>query len=413
MASSQIAFMPDTRVARARLHEGELSGLTFAAKDSFAIRGHVSSAGVPDWARTHGPAERTAQVVEQLLGAGADLVGVTILDELAFGLSGINPHYGTPQNPRAMGRLCGGSSCGSAAAVAGALCDFALGTDTAGSVRVPAAFCGLFGIRPTHGAISAEGVVPLAPSFDTVGFLTRDAHTFDSVAALLFDGSTAGPGVHGAHAETRASTQRNVERVLIAEDALGLCDAGVPELLRHLVDRAVRGLGARAEVIEVAPEGFAALSAAFARLRAREIWHAHGAWVRTAQPHLSPAVQARFEQACEQSERDGDDRVARDQALRERLRERLRHLLEPGTLLFIPAVPGVAPLLDASAAELETFRLHALELSSIASLAGVPQLVVPARELDGAPVALSFISAAHSDAWLSQLAAPLDRALEG
>jgi amidase len=232
MASTQIAFVPETRVALARLHEGELSGLTFAAKDLFAIRGHVSSAGVPDWARTHAPAERHAHVVQQLLEAGADLVGVTILDELAFGLSGINPHYGTPQNPRATDRVCGGSSSGSAAAVAAALCDFALGTDTAGSVRVPASFCGLFGIRCTHGAISTEGVVPLAPSFDTVGFLTRDAHTFDSVASVLF----------GHEPHSYGSAARRVDRVLVAEDALALCDAGVPELVRDLIDRAARGL---------------------------------------------------------------------------------------------------------------------------------------------------------------------------
>src|ERR1700712_3280236 len=138
MASTPIAFMPETLVARARLHEGALSGLTFAAKDLFAIRGHVSSAGHPDWARTHAPAERHAEVIEQLLNEGADLVGVTILDELAFGLSGVNIHYGTPPNPRASDRLCGGSSCGSAAAVAAALRGFALGADTAGWGRVAA-----------------------------------------------------------------------------------------------------------------------------------------------------------------------------------------------------------------------------------------------------------------------------------
>ncbi|MDB4987427.1 MAG: ataMI1, partial [Myxococcaceae bacterium] len=396
MASRQIAFMPDTLVARARLHEGALSGLTFAAKDLFAVRGHVSSAGHPDWARTHGPAERHASVIEQLLNEGADLVGVTILDELAFGLSGINIHYGTPQNPRASDRLCGGSSCGSAAAVAAALCDFALGTDTAGSVRIPAAFCGLFGIRSTHGAISTEGVVPLAPSFDTVGFLARDAHTFDSVAEVLFGSSTA----------------RAIERVLVADDAFALCDAGVPELLRDLVDRAARGLGARVELVEAAPERFATLSAAFARLRAREIWAAHGDWVRKVAPDFSPPVRARLQQARELSEHDSGHSLASDQALREQVRQRIRSWLEPGTLLFLPPTPGVAPPLDATAAELETFRARALELSCLAALAGAPQIVVPARELDGAPLALSFVGAPGSDGLLCQLAAPLDRALE-
>ena len=397
MASPPIAFVPETLVARARTREGELSGLTFAAKDLFAVRGHVSSAGHPAWARTHPAAEQHARAVEQLLGEGADLVGVTILDELAFGLSGVNVHYGTPENPRASGRLCGGSSCGSAAAVAAALCDFALGTDTAGSVRVPAAFCGLFGLRPTHGAISSQGVVPLAPSFDVVGFLARDAHTFDSVASVFFGSAPA----------------RNVERVLVADDAFALCDAGVPELLGDLVERAARGLGAKVEQTVVAPEGFAPLAALFGRLRAREIWRTHGEWVREVQPKFSVPVAARFAQVRAFSERDSADQLAEDQAAREQLSKRVRSWLEPGTLLFIPPAPGVAPPLDASEAELETFRARTLELACIAALAGAPQLVVPAREIAGAPVALSFIAAQSQDAWLGQLAAPIDRTLAG
>lgn len=394
MTIPQVAFVPETRVARARLHEGALSGLSFAVKDSYAIRGHVSSAGHPDWARTHGPAENYAPLVEQLMREGADLVGVTILDELAFSLSGINPHYGTPQNPRAEGRLCGGSSSGSAAAVAGALCDFALGTDTAGSVRVPAAFCGLFGLRATHGALSMEGVVPLAPSFDTPGFLARDTHTFGSVGAVLFGPVAA----------------RGVDRVLVAEDALALCDAGVPELLRDLLEPAIKALGARSELIELAPEGFADLGAAFGRLRAREIWDTHGEWITREQPRFSAPIQARIEQS-RTLQQSAESRAA-DESLRIRLRARLHDLLAPGTLLFLPPTPGIAPRIDASVAELETFRARALELSALASMSGAPQLVVPSRELDGAPVALSFVAAHGQDGWLTQLAAPLDRALE-
>lgn len=393
MTIPQVAFVPESRVAQARLHEGALSGLSFAVKDNFAIRGHVSSAGHPDWARTHPPAERYAPLVEQLLREGTDLVGVTILDELAFSLTGTNTFYGTPENPRASGRLCGGSSCGSAAAVAGAMCDFALATDTAGSVRVPAAFCGLFGIRATHGLLSMEGVVPLAPSFDVPGFLARDPHTFGAVGSVLFGAASA----------------CRLERVLIADDALSLCDAGVPELLRDQLDRAVKRLGVAHEQIELAPEGFSELSGAFGRLRSREIWSTHGDWITRTKPAFSPAVHERFEQ-CRLLSESGPAADA-DYALRERLRERLRGWLTPGTLLFIPPAPGIAPRIDAPASELETFRARALELSSLAALTGAPQLVVPARELDGAPLGLSFVGAHEQDAWLAQLAAPLDRAL--
>jgi amidase len=394
MASPQIAFVPGMHVARARQSEGSLSGLSFAVKDLFAIRGHTSSMGHPDWARTHEPAERNAPVVSQLLEEGADLVGVTILDELAFSLSGINEFYGTPQNPRAEGRLCGGSSCGSAAAVAGALCDFALGTDTAGSVRVPAAFCGLFGLRTSHDALSMEGVLPLAPSFDTQGILARDPHTFQSVGKVLFGPAPA----------------QNIERVLIAEDAFELNDAGVPEMLRDVLDRSLAKLGVRAETIDVAPEGFVALASAYNRLRLREIWRVLGSWYQQSGSNLSAAIRARMESARAVSA--NDDQLEEDLALREQVRARVEQWLAPGVLLFMPPAPGVAPRIDASEDELATFRARTVELSSISALSGVPQLVVPARELDGAPLALSFLARAGSDAWLSQLAVALDRASE-
>lgn len=395
MANAPTAFVPQTRVARARLAEGALSGLSFAAKDVFAIRGHVSSAGHPDWLRTHAPAERDAAVVEQLLEEGAHLLGVTILDELAYGLSGENPHYGTPENPRAEGRFCGGSSCGSAAAVAAASCDFALGTDTAGSLRVPASHCGLFGLRPTHGAISTEGVVPLAPSFDTVGFLARDAQTFGLVAGVLVGKAALRP----------------VERVLIAEDALALCDAGVPELLDQFAEQVLAGLGVRAERVTAAPEGFAELRMAFRRLQAREVWGVHGDWVMRTQPRFGPPVQARFDYARELSLHGSRAEFEADLALREAVRERLRAWLSPGTLLFMPPAPNIAPPIGASPAALDTFRARAIELTSLSGLSCTPQLVVPARDLVGAPLGISFVAAEGSDAWLAQLAGPLDRVL--
>src|SRR6266542_391068 len=123
---------------------GPLAGLTFAAKDLLDIVGYVVCAGNPDWLRTHAPAEKTAPVVQALLEAGATLVGKTITDELAFSMSGENIHYGTPLNPAEPERIPGGSSSGSASATASRLVDFALGTDTSGSIRVPASYCGLF-----------------------------------------------------------------------------------------------------------------------------------------------------------------------------------------------------------------------------------------------------------------------------
>jgi amidase len=394
MTSQTLAFVPGVPVARARHKEGLLSGLSFAVKDVFAVRGHASSAGHPDYARTHEAAAHDADVVAALLDAGADLLGVTVLDELAFSLVGQNPHYGTPANPRAPGRVCGGSSCGSAAAVAACLCDFALGTDTAGSVRVPASFCGLFGLRPTHGALSVRGVVPLAPSFDTVGLLAREPRTFEAVASVLLGGAEKGA----------------VERVLVADDALELCDAGVAELLDHLLQRACSALSVKdVERIRLAPEGFEPLRTAFRRLQAREAAQQHGEWLERVKPNLSAGVAERF--AYGRQLLEAGEELAEEARVRAGLRERLAELLGPRTLLFLPATPGIAPRLDAGAEALDKFRARALELTSIASLAGLPQLVVPARELEGAPLGLSFISAAGSDAWLGGLAPAFDHVL--
>jgi amidase len=398
MASAQVAFVQGVHAARARHAEGPLSGLSFAAKDLFAVRGHRSSAGHPDFASHQPPASHDAASLAALLDAGADLVGVTILDELAFSLVGQNVYYGTPANPRAPGRVCGGSSCGSAAAVAACLCDFALGTDTGGSVRVPASFCGLFGLRPSHGAISSEGLVPLAPSFDTVGFFARDPHTFESVAQVLL----------GAREQ---EDEAPIARVLIADDALELCDAGVSELLSSLIERACAELGAEIEHVKLADEGFARLRLAYGRLQGREAYATHARFLQEVKPRFSPAIAKRFEVA--KGLYESGDGAQEDGALRVRLRAQLAELLTPRTLLFMPPTAGIAPRLDADDETLDKFRVTTIELTALASLAGVPQLVVPARELEGAPLGLSFVSAAGSDAWLCALSSTLDRVLRG
>ncbi len=401
MSSTPLAFVPEAQVSRARRAEGPLSGLTFAAKDVFDIRGHVASAGHPAWASSHPPAEHDAQVIARLLGAGADLVGVTILDELAYGLSGQNPFYGTPQNPRAPGRLCGGSSCGSAAAVAGCLCDFALGTDTAGSIRVPASFCGLYGLRPTHGRIDARGVVPLAPSFDTVGFLAREARTFELVAEALLADAPARPA-------TRAGGPR-IERVLIADDALALCDAGVAELLEDLLGQLLANLRVPMEHIKLTEFSFESLRIALQRRQARDVLRTHEEWLDAVNPEFSPPVAQRFSRA--RALADTEEGLAEDEHLVHQLCVRMGELLTPGTLLFMPPTVGIAPRATDSAPELESFRARTLELTALASLTGVPQLVVPALELEGAPIGLSFIGARGTDRDLCSLSTLFEGAL--
>src|SRR5213595_3199404 len=179
------AFVPGPRVHIEGRPGGPLSGLTFAAKDLFDVAGHPTGGGNPDWARSNPIPTRHAWAVQTLLDAGATLIGKTITDEVSLGILGENAFDGTPKNVRAPGRVPGGSSSGSAAAVAAGICDTALGTDTGGSVRVPASFCGLFGIRPTHGRLDLTGMLPQAPTSDTTGWFARDAAMFARVSAVL------------------------------------------------------------------------------------------------------------------------------------------------------------------------------------------------------------------------------------
>ena len=179
------AFCRDTYVEMEGASHGPLRGLKFAVKDIYDVAGHRTGFGNPDWLRTHGPAAQTAPVVQRLLDAGAHLVGKTHTDELTWSFTGENAHYGAPVNVNAPGRVTGGSSSGSASAVAAGVVDFAVGSDTGGSVRLPASFCGILGMRPTYGRIPLDGVCPLAPSFDTCGWFARDVGVFERVGRTL------------------------------------------------------------------------------------------------------------------------------------------------------------------------------------------------------------------------------------
>src|SRR5215471_12709045 len=233
------AFVPGPRIRIEGKPGGPLSGLTFAAKDLFDVAGHPTGGGNPDWERSNPVPTRHGWAVQRLLDAGATLIGKTITDEVSLGIVGENAFYGTPVNPRAPGRVPGGSSSGSAAAVAAGLCDTALGTDTGGSVRVPASFCGLYGIRPTHGRLPLAGMLPQAPSSDTTGWFARDAATFARVSAVML----------GEEIPSQLPT-----RLIVAVDTFGFADADVALALRPMVHKLAGLLGDMREDI-MAPPG--------------------------------------------------------------------------------------------------------------------------------------------------------------
>ena len=185
---------------------GPLSGVTLAVKDVIDVAGIPTGAGNPAFLDDAPPAPRHAAAVSRLLDAGADVIGKAHTDEFAFSLSGTNAHYGTPRNPRAPGRVPGGSSSGSASAVASGIAEIALGTDTAGSIRVPASYCGVWGLRPTHGRVPLEGVLPLAPSFDTCGLLAATGELLERAGLPLL-------GAASSRVEPVERVERRVRRV--------------------------------------------------------------------------------------------------------------------------------------------------------------------------------------------------------
>lgn len=273
------AFCRDNHAALAGSGAGPLAGLTFGAKDLFHIAGARTGFGQPDWLRTHAPATQTAVAVERLLAAGADMVGKTFTDELAYSLTGENVHYGTPVNTAAPDRIPGGSSNGSAAAVAGGLVDFALGSDCGGSVRLPASYCGILGMRPSHGRVSLEGAIPFGPSFDVAGWFARDPEIFEAVGrVLLNDQTTPDPPV----------------RLRYAADAFAMVDGSVTDALAGPVALAADEIGARGTVT-VSDENLGAWMEVFRTLQAAEVWTNHGAWVTATRPALGPGVKERFE----------------------------------------------------------------------------------------------------------------------
>jgi amidase len=377
------AFCRHTHVAVKGSGSGPLAGLTFGVKDIYDIAGHKTGFGSPDWLATHDAATRTAAVVETLLAAGADIVGKTQTDELTYSLNGENAHYGTPVNANAPGRIPGGSSSGSAAATAGKLVDFALGSDTGGSVRAPASFCGVYGIRPTHGRVSLEGACALAKSFDTAGWFARDAVLLERIGRVLL-GETAAvkPGA-----------------ALLAEDGFALLGSDAVEAFQPALEKIKTVIGPL-QPVTVSAEGLPQWFQAFRVLQGAEIHQQLGAWVAQVQPKLGPGVRERMQWTATLTAAD----IAEAQAVRDAARRRMDELLRDNAVLVLPTVPDIAPLLNTPAAALDDFRARAMSLLCIAGHAGLPQVTLPLATLNGCPIGISLIAASGNDALLLALA---------
>ena len=390
------AFVAGPEDADLPERSGVLSGLTLAVKDIYDVKGQKTGGGNPQKLEEATPADSTAPAVRALLQAGARFVGRTQTDELTYSLMGHNAHYPQPVNPAAPDRVTGGSSSGSAAAVAGGLVDIATASDTGGSVRAPASFCGLLGLRTTHGLISLEGAMPLAPSFDTFGWFAKDAESYEKVGSVLL----------GAAPSTLAGGGRVLR--LAALESLLLGEAETTEY-GSMLRRVEATLGPAREAPALA-HSIDDLYWCFRRLQAYEAWAVHGPFISAKDRGLGPGVKERFEFGRTITA----DTVAEETARRDAFRRELADLIGNDRLLVLPTVPGAAPLKAASFDDQQGYRESALRLLCLSGLSGFPQITIPLGKVGGAPFGISLLGPASSDMALIRLARQiLENAKEG
>ena len=354
---------------------GALVGRRVAVKDLFDVAGHEVGAGVPAFLAESPRATASAPAVAALLAAGADVQGIARTDEFAYSIAGRNPHYGTPLNPAVVGGIPGGSSNGPASAVALGQADIGLGTDTGGSIRVPASYQGLWGLRTTHGAVDRGGLLPLAPSFDTVGWLTRDSATLQAAASL------------SVPMEDPDAVQ--LRRFAICDAVTALADADV---LAAFGD-ALAGLGGLLDDLERVelPDGDV-LFEAFRTVQAAEAWRVHGDWISAHPGALGADIAGRF--AWASGFGADEEEAARVVVLAARVE--IQRALD-GRVLLLPTASSAAPQTSMGAAENDQTRARTLRLTCIAGIAGMPALSVPLLRVAEGPVGLCLVGPRGSD----------------
>lgn len=355
-------------------------GVTVAVKDLFAVAGQRIGAGVPRYLSEASVQAVSATAVQRLLDGGANVVGIAQTDEFAYSLAGANPHFGTPPNPAAPGALPGGSSSGPASAVSLGEADLGLATDTAGSIRVPASYQGLWGLRTTHGAVPCDGLLPLAPSFDTVGWLTRSPQLLMRVAGAQLP--QPGP---------RADPRFAIDPALLAQ-----VDPDVSSAFGAVVQDRLP----RADEVDLGD--LAASAEAFRVTQAFEAWACHGAWLQDHPGAVSGAVAARFAAAGRITAAEAASAL---EVLAD-LRSRLTALLAE-RVLVLPSTATTAPSVDADPRVLDDARARTVRLTHLASVLGGPAVSAPLLEVDGVPLGLGLIATPGRDLQVLQLAETL------
>lgn len=363
----------------------ELDGLRLTVKDLFHIAGQPTCAGNPDWLRTHSIPQQTNSCVLRMLEQGADYIGKALTDELAYSLNGQNSHYPAVVNAVSPDRIAGGSSSGSALAVAHDIADIGLGTDTGGSIRVPASYNGLFGLRTSHGLVSTDNMVPLAPSFDTVGWLTRSIDTMVRVTAATLPDSTSdlksGATIKLAVLSNLIDDSEQYQQINQWLEELSQVELYSPFFDLDQLD----------------------ISDTFRTLQGYEIWQQHGQWIEQNQPVFAKDIQARFSWCQTISEQKHTDARTKHHIIS----QRILGLFGDSDFIVIPTTPGRAPLVNTSPSALADYRNKLMSLTAMAGLAGLPQVHLPLFTIEGAPCGLSLIGKKHQDLTLVKVSEAL------
>jgi amidase len=381
---------PETLTKGAR--DGPLTGVTLAVKDIVDVAGVTTGAGNPDWLATHAPAERHAPAVQLLLDAGATVIGKAHTDEFAWSLAGTNHHYGTPRNPAAPGRVPGGSSSGSASAVALGVAEIAIGTDTAGSIRVPASYCGLYGIRPSHGRVPVKGIHPLAWSFDTCGVFAGDGELLQRAARVLLEseqrGATAGPA-------------KPLKALVLATDLVQHADPAVAAAVSDGAARLAEQLGIPLTHANFGADRIPAWLQAFRARQMVEAWQANGRWLTSNRPRLGPGVAGRFAAARETIPTAAVPATTAGI----QVRRALENALPNHAALVLPSAATVAPVPNLDPRASDDLRMRTIGLTCLAGLAGAPAVSLPLGQVDGRPVGVCLLARVGEDERLLAAAA--------
>ena len=374
------AFVPGEMITVPPIKSGKLSSLTFAAKELYDVKGFVTGAGNPYWKSTHPAAQITAPAVEILLSEGATLLGKTISDEMAFSLDGENFHYGTPLNSKCPDRIPGGSSSGSAAAVAGGLVDFALGTDTAGSMRIPASYCGIYGFRPTHGAISLQGVHPMAPSFDVAGWFARTPDMLTRVGSVLLDIEIP---------------ELKVNKFVIARDLFDTKDQDIASKYDAFIQK-LSGLPVEITETEIGKPDFSTWIETLRNIQWWELNRAHGEWISRHIDTFGEEIRGRLEKISSVTRKEMEGK----KLVRKQLISQIENIISSDTIIVFPTASGIAPLKGRSIDEARASRIDTMRHTCFATVAGLPQVSMPLLEKDGCPIGISFMGARGQDGQL-------------